>query len=246
MDATEFAARLERARARVAAACRRAGRDPAEVAIVAVAKNFGPQDVAVAAACGQTRIGESKVQEARQKIPLCPGGVEWHMVGHLQTNKARDAARLFGMIHSVDSERLLRALDAACGEAGVRMPVCLQVNVSGESSKFGLPPEDGPSALEACAGLACVEVVGLMTIPPFSRDAEEARPHFRRLRELRDRWRAAAGGELAHLSMGMSDDFEVAVEEGATLVRLGTALFGARNGRGAGARAAAESEATEQ
>jgi pyridoxal phosphate enzyme (YggS family) len=232
MDSAEFQRRLDEARGRIAAACGRAGRDPAQVAIVAVTKTFGPEHVSAAAECGQTLFGESRVQEARQKIPLCPGRLQWHMVGHLQRNKAREAAALFSMVHSADSVRLLEALDAACAEAGVRMPVCLEVNVSGESAKFGMPPAEAPAALAACRRLMNVDVAGLMTVPPFSADPLDARPFFRSLRELRDRWRLESGFALEHLSMGMSGDFEVAVEEGATMVRLGSALFGPREQAG--------------
>ena len=168
------------------------------------------------------------MQEARQKIPMCPGHLEWHLVGHLQTNKVKDAVRLFRMIHSVDSWKLLEAVDAASRAGGVTMPVCLEVNVSGERSKFGLAPESVPDVLERCNGLMNVEIAGLMTLPPFTEDPQEARPFFRRLRELRDQWRDRCGLPLQGLSMGMSHDFDVAVEEGATWIRVGTLLFGER------------------
>lgn len=173
-------------------------------------------------------FGESRVQEARQKIPLCPGGLTWHMIGHIQRNKARDVVRLFSVVHSVDSVRLLEALDAAAAAEGKTLPVFLEVNVSGEGSKFGLPPAEMPAVLERSATLMNLDVAGLMTIPPFTPDPEDARVHFARLRELRDEWRSASGFPLEELSMGMSHDFEVAIEEGATWVRLGTILFGAR------------------
>jgi len=223
-----FLERVNAVRARVTVACRRAGRDPCQVSIVAVSKTFGPEEVAAVAACGLNVFGESRVQEAAQKIPLCPGHLEWHMVGHLQRNKVRAAVRLFRMIHSVDSLRLLEAIDAACEEVGCRLPVLLEVNVSGESSKFGLAPADVPAVLERSSALMRVSIVGLMTIPPFTEDPEGARPYFRRLRELREAWRESSGFDLPELSMGMSHDFEVAVEEGATLVRIGTAIFGVR------------------
>jgi hypothetical protein len=194
---------------------------------VAVTKTFSPEDVAEAAAEGIRVVGESKVQEARQKIPLCPGGLEWHMIGHLQTNKVRECVRLFHMIHGVDSDRLLTAVDQGAGEAGVRMPVCLQVNLAAERSKFGMAPESLGRVLECSRGCANVDVVGLMVVPPFVTDPEDARVWFRGLRELRDEW-IGKGFGLRELSMGMSHDFEVAIEEGATLVRIGSALFGER------------------
>lgn len=220
--------KLEQVRSRIEAACARAGRAPSSVKIMAAVKTRSPQEVREAFECGLEHFGENKVQEARAKIPLCPSGLHWHMIGHLQSNKVKDTARLFEMVHSVDSIKLLRALDAACGEAGKEMPVCLEVNVSGESAKFGFAPEDVPAALEAANGLLRVRVAGLMTMPPFNPEPEASRKWFRKLRELRDKWSAESGFELAELSMGMSDDFEVAVEEGATWVRLGTILFGPR------------------
>jgi PLP dependent protein len=225
---SDFQERLAQTNLRLAEACQRAGRKPSEVRIVAVSKTVPPDDIRDAAECGQIVFGESKVQEARQKIPMCPGHLEWHMVGHLQQNKVRDAVRLFRMIHSVDSLRLLEAINAACETAGNRMPVLLEVNVSGERSKFGMPPEEGPAVLEKSGGLMNVDVVGLMTVPPVTEDPQEARPFFRQLREFRDKWQMLSGAVLPELSMGMSHDFEVAVEEGATMVRLGTVLFGER------------------
>ena len=223
-----FRERLEAVERRVAAACARSGRDPSEVTLVAVAKTFGPEDVAEAAACGVRVIGENRVQEARQKIPLCPGGLEWHFIGHLQRNKVREAVALFQALHAVDSSRLLDAVEEAAADAGVRIPVCLEVNVAGESSKFGVRPDELPDVVERGGALPHVGVVGLMTVPPFVKDPQDARRHFAALRELRDRCRASTGLELTELSMGMTHDFEIAVEEGATWVRLGTILFGDR------------------
>ncbi len=213
---------------RVGEACARAGRSVDDVTLVAVSKRHGPEAVYDAAQCGVRVFGESRVQEARQKIPQCPGGIDWHLIGHLQSNKVRDAVRLFQMMHAVDSVRLLEGLDAACAQFGVTMPVCLEVNVSGEGAKFGFAPDEVPGALEAATRLMRINVEGVMTIPPFDPDPEHARPYFRRLREWRDGWAAASGFPLRELSMGMSGDFEVAIEEGATFVRVGTALFGPR------------------
>jgi len=233
--AQTFAERLAAVRARVAAACARAGRAPEEVRILPVGKTHGPEVIAEAVEAGVTCIGENRVQEARQKAPLCPSGIEWHLIGHLQSNKVRPAVDLFCMMHAVDSLRLAQRIDAVCGEAGKTMPVCLQVNVSGEASKFGMPPEDVPGALESAGSLMNIDVVGLMTIPPFTPEPADARPFFRRLRELRDRSAAETGVMLPELSMGMSRDFEVAVEEGATVIRPGTVLFGKRGGQRGGA-----------
>jgi pyridoxal phosphate enzyme (YggS family) len=231
MSEDTFEQRLNGVRERVQAACDRSGRARDDVSIVVIAKNHGPERVREAADCGITIIGENRVQEAIHKQSMCPGGLEWHMVGHLQKNKVKHAVRVFRMIHSVDSTELLEVIDRACGEHGVVIPVCLQVNVSGEGSKFGMAPADGPGVLERCSSLMNVDVVGLMTIPPFLPDPEDARPYFAELRGLRDSWRDASGFDLEDLSMGMSGDFEVAIEEGATWVRLGTVLFGKR-GRG--------------
>lgn len=223
-----FADRYDAIRQRMAAACGRAGRDPSAVRMIAVSKTHGPERVAEAAAAGVTIFGENKVQEARAKIPLCPGHLVWHLVGHLQSNKAYAACELFDVVHSVDSLKLLQVIDRACDELGKTMKVLIEVNVSGEGSKFGAAPEAVPALLEAANSLTRVEVRGLMTMPPFMPEAEDARPHFRRLRELRDGWSETTGIPLDELSMGMSGDFEVAIEEGATWVRIGTALFGER------------------
>lgn len=219
---------LESVRLRIGQACARAGRLPESVSLCAVSKTHGPDAVGALAAAGQRVFGESRVQEAQQKIPLCPGRLEWHFIGHLQTNKVRQAVALFSTFHAVDSARLLEALHAAADAQGVRLRAFVEVNVSGERSKFGLAPEDVPALLARGASLPRVELAGLMTIPPFDPDPEQTRPYFARLRELRDRWAGETGLALTELSMGMSTDFEVAVEEGSTWVRVGTTLFGER------------------
>lgn len=168
------------------------------------------------------------MQEAAAKIPLCPSGISWHMVGHLQRNKAKHAIALFDVIHSVDSWRLLETIDRLAQEAGRRLDVFLEVNVSGERSKFGMRPEEVPGVLEQAGRLVAVNVVGLMTMPPFFEDPEKARPFFRKLREWRDTYRVQTGLSLDELSMGMTHDFEIAIEEGATWIRIGTAIFGER------------------
>jgi hypothetical protein len=225
-----LAARLAALRERIAAAARRAGRDPGEITLVGVSKRVPAERVAAAVAAGLRDVGESFVQEARAKIPEVAARVaerpRWHLVGRLQRNKARDAAALFDWVHGVDREDLARELDRRAAQAGRTLAVLLQVNLSGEAQKGGAAPDAVPGLLAACRALA---VRGLMTVPATAEDPEAARPAFARLRALRDALRAAPGGDgLVHLSMGMSHDFEVAVEEGATMVRVGTALFGAR------------------
>jgi len=225
---TEMVERVAAIQAHVAQACARAGRDPESVAIVAVSKKQPPEAIAAAAAAGLTVFGESRVQEAAQKIPQCPGRLEWHFIGHLQTNKVAAAVALFSTIHSVDSWRVLEAVEQAAVAAGVRVRAMLEVNVSGERSKFGLSPEEVPGVLERGAALTRVEVVGLMTVPPFEPDPEKVRPYFAALRQGRDRWARETGLALPELSMGMTGDYGVAIEEGATCVRIGTGIFGAR------------------
>lgn len=217
---------LEAVEARIAAACEKSGRRRSDVKLVAVSKTKPVEAVLEAAGAGQILFGENRVQEAQNKIPLCPGNLQWHLIGHLQSNKARIAASgLFRMIHSVDSERLIRLLDEY---AAVPLPVLIQVNVSGEGSKEGCTPQDAPALIEAANQCGKVEVHGLMTIPPFTPDPEKARLHFSNLRKLRDRLQQETGTPLPELSMGMSHDFEIAVEEGSTFVRVGSDIFGER------------------
>ncbi|NCD22252.1 MAG: YggS family pyridoxal phosphate-dependent enzyme [Spartobacteria bacterium] len=223
-----IAENLESVQARIAAACARAGRAPGAVRLLAVSKTYGPEAVREAAAAGQRLFGENRVQEAAAKIPECPGNLEWHLIGHLQSNKAALAARLFEWVHSVDSAKLLETLDRHAAEAGRTLRALVQVNVSGERAKSGLAPAAVPEVLALADRLRNVQIVGLMTIPPLAEDPEAARAHFRKLRELRDAWAAATGLDLAELSMGMTHDLEVAIEEGATFVRVGTGIFGAR------------------
>lgn len=220
--------RIERVQARIAAACRRSGRDPADVQLIAVSKTHPPAAVVEAARAGLTVFGENKVQEARAKMPECPSNLSWHLIGHLQRNKTAVAVELFDMIHSVDSLRLLETIDRACDEAGRTMKVLLEVNVSGEGTKFGLKPEEVAPVLAVAGSLRRVEIRGLMTMPPFFQDLELVRPHFRRLRELRDQLEKSTSVSLPELSMGMSHDFEIGIEEGAQWIRVGTALFGER------------------
>jgi len=223
-----LAENLEKIQQRIRAACGRAGRDPESVTLLAVTKSQPPEAVQEAARLGLTLFGENKVQEAKAKIPLCPGNLCWHFIGHLQSNKCRDAVDLFKMIQSVDSLSLAREIDKRAGQASKTMPVLLEVNVAGEASKFGYRPEQLLAELKALNALPRIEIHGLMTVPPWSAEPEKSRPHFHRLRELKERAEAVLGAPLPQLSMGMSGDFEIAIEEGATMVRIGTELFGLR------------------
>jgi hypothetical protein len=213
---------------RIARACARAGRDPASVTLLPVTKAQPPETINQAAKLGLTRFGENKVQEAKAKIPLCSSRLRWHMIGHLQTNKCRDAVELFEMIQSVDSLRLAQEINRHADQAGKSIPVLLEVNIAGEASKYGYRPQQLLSDLLRLKGLPQLEIQGLMTVPPWTPDAEKVRPQFRQMRELKDRCEQMLGTPLPCLSMGMSGDFEAAVEEGATMVRIGTALFGPR------------------
>jgi len=228
-----IATQLDDIRTRIRQAAERARRDPATVRLVAVSKTFPITDIREAYAAGQRDFGENRVQEAQGKIAAATdlSDIRWHLLGHLQSNKARRAGPAFAMIQSVDSVDLLRRLDAAAAEAGRAPELLIQVDLAGESTKFGLRPADVPLLFAAAAECRATRVVGLMTLPPFPENPEDARPYFRRLRELRDDWLAAGTPPpmLRELSMGMSGDFEVAVEEGATIVRVGTAIFGRRS-----------------
>jgi PLP dependent protein len=226
-----IAERLAGIRERMLRACARCGRDPAGVRLVAVSKTVEPERIRQALACGVTLLGENYIQEAREKIPLLDNPqISWHYIGHLQTNKAKYAAALFDMVHSLDSLPLAQALDREAGKSGRVLQVLVQVNVSGEQGKSGCGPGDAPGLIAAAASLQHLRVQGLMTMPPLAEDPEQSRPFFRALRLQRDdlaRHLPGCGG-LPELSMGMSADFEAAIEEGATLVRVGTLLFGDR------------------
>lgn len=228
MNDWSIAEQVEHVRERIAGACERSGRHPDEVRLLAVSKTHGPERVEEAREAGLTLFGENRVQEAQAKIPRCPPGIEWHLIGHLQRNKARLAVHLFDTIHSLDSERIIDAVAQAAEAEGKRLPVLLEVNVSGEAAKFGWSPDDVPGAIEQVNHSSCLELQGLMTMPPIAEDPEKVRGYFTGLRNLRDRWEQETGTPLPELSMGMSHDFEVAVEEGATIVRLGSVLFGRR------------------
>jgi pyridoxal phosphate enzyme (YggS family) len=211
--------------ARIEAAAGRAGRNVADIQLVAVSKTHPPEVVAEAVAEGLTVFGESRIQEAKAKIPELPGKLEWHFIGHLQTNKAREAVELFHTVQSVDSVRLARELDQCAERASRRLAVLLECNVSGERTKFGFKPDEIMAALAELNSLPRLEIQGLMTMAPFFENPQEARPTFRALRELRDQLQQRHGIPLPELSMGMTNDFEAAIEEGATMVRIGTAIF---------------------
>ncbi len=214
---------------RIRAAAARAGRDPASVTLVAVSKTVPVEVIREALDAGVTILGENRVQEARDKMALLPGRATWHLVGHLQTNKARLAVQLFELIHSLDSLRLAEALDRHGEGEGKVVRCLLEVNLGGEESKSGATEEGASPLLEAASRLAHLRIEGLMSVPPFLPDPQQVRPFFRRLRTLRDKLEGE-GFRLPELSMGMSHDFEVAIEEGATMVRIGTAIFGPRPG----------------
>lgn len=229
-----LAENLREVRSRIDAAARRAGRDASDVRLIAVSKTFGIEHVRAARAAGQVDFGENKVQEALQKIAAgADSDLQWHLIGHLQSNKAKKVVGPFCCIHSVDSVDLLRRLDAAAVEQGERPDVLVQVDLAGEATKFGAPEPDARAIVDAALEARAVVLAGLMILPPWSENPEQTRPWFVRLRELRDRWIAGGvpAGALRHLSMGMTHDYEAAVEEGATLVRVGTAIFGKRTVR---------------
>lgn len=215
-------------RSRIEDACHRAGRSPAEVALMAVSKGQPPEAVRQAAESGLTLFGENKVQEGKVKISLCPGRLHWHLIGHLQTNKCRDAVHCFEMIQSVDSLRLAEELQSRAEQAAKHLPVLLEVNVGGESTKFGYQPELLLKELPVINAFTRLEIHGLMAIPPWSPDPERVRPMFRQVHNLKLKCEDILGAPMPQLSMGMSGDFEVAIEEGSTMVRIGTALFGER------------------
>jgi hypothetical protein len=216
---------------RIRKAALRSGRDPAGIRLVAVSKTVAAENIQGAIAAGITILGENYVQEARDKIARVERQVAWHFIGHLQSNKAKYAVELFSMVHSVDRLSLAEALDQEAHKQGKILPVLIQVNISGEESKSGINPQGALQLLERIAGLPHLSVQGLMTMPPWFDDPEDARPYFISLRKLRDELvsKKIPGVSLPELSMGMSGDFEVAIEEGATLVRIGTAIFGPRN-----------------
>jgi pyridoxal phosphate enzyme (YggS family) len=226
-----IAENLELVRAQIAAAANKSGRVAEDVNLVAISKTHDADRVREAIEAGQPLFGESRVQEARLKIPLLPGNLRWHFVGHLQKNKIRYALPLFEMFHSIDSLGLAEQMNRMADEEGMHPRVLLEVNVSGEGSKFGFKPKTLTAEMELLLALPRLSIEGLMTIPPLAEEAEASRKYFVQLRELRDALQKECDLKLPHLSMGMTNDFPIAVEEGATLVRVGTAIFGERKTR---------------
>ena len=226
-----IAERLQHVRQRLHQAAVGAGRSPSSVRLVAVSKTFPTSAIREAYQAGQRDFGENRVQEGLQKTrDTADLSIRWHLLGHLQTNKARKAGQAFAVVQSVDSVELLKKLDEAAGETGRTLDLLIQVDLAKEATKFGAPPEQVPRILDAASACRAARVVGLMTLPPVPDSPEDARPWFTRLRDLRDEWVTAGVPPtmLAELSMGMSGDFEVAVQEGATVVRVGSAIFGSR------------------
>ena len=220
--------RLDEIRSRIATAAGKAGREPESVGLVAVSKTHPAEAVREALEAGQTVFGENRVQELLTKAPFLPGAVRWHLIGHLQKNKIRKVLPAVELIHGVDTVELAQEIDRIGAELGLFPRVLLEVNVSGEGTKFGFKPETLRREMAELLALPRVQVEGLMTIAPYADEAEAARPFFIRLRELRDEISTQSATPLPTLSMGMSGDFEVAIEEGSTLVRVGTAIFGER------------------
>jgi pyridoxal phosphate enzyme (YggS family) len=227
-SADDIAANLEQVLSRITAAAEKAGRAPGEVQLIAVSKKQEAEKIRAVFDAGQPVFGESRVQEARAKIPLLPSAVRWQFIGHLQKNKIRHALPLFDLFHSVDSLALAQDIDRIAAEEGLRPRVLLEVNVAGEGSKFGFALDKLREEMEALLHLGRLDIEGLMTIPPLAPDPEETRPYFIALRDLRDDLQREFNVPLPQLSMGMSNDYPVAIEEGATFVRVGTAIFGER------------------
>ena len=225
---SQIAENLEFIRQRIAAAAERNGRSAKEVKLVAVSKTYLPEVIREAVEAGQQCFGENRVQDALPKIDALPPDLEWHLIGHLQTNKVRKVIGRFALFHGVDNTALALQMNRIAGEFGVTASILLEVNVSGEESKFGFTPSALPAALEELLPLPHLRVEGLMTMAPYSENPDCARPVFEGLRKLRDALSAASGHPLKELSMGMSGDFEQGIEEGATIVRIGSAIFGTR------------------
>lgn len=228
---TQIATNVAAIKQRIAAAASRAGRAPETIRLMAVSKTVEPARIRQAIEAGMTLFGENYVQEAREKIPDVGHTVEWHMIGHLQTNKVKYVVNLFDWIHSVDRLELASELDKRAGQNNRRLNVLIEVNVSGEESKSGAEASQALELVRQISLLPHLSVRGLMTMPPYSDDPENSRPYFKALHKLRDEISAAAipNIQMDELSMGMTDDFEVAIEEGATIIRVGRAIFGARS-----------------
>lgn len=221
--------RIDAIHAGMQAACDRSGRSIADVQLIAVSKTYSAQYIRGAMDCGQTLFGESRIQEAEAKIGMLPSQAQWHLIGHLQTNKAKKAVRLFSVIHSVDSLHLLQEIEKCAAQAGRTIGIFIEVNISGEASKHGVVPEAAADLVLQANDMLHLDIKGLMTVPPWSDDRDKIRPHFHNLRLLRDEIVAQTSIPLPDLSMGMSHDYDLAIEEGATYIRVGTAIFGERH-----------------
>jgi pyridoxal phosphate enzyme (YggS family) len=226
---TSIAENLERVREQIAQAAAKAGRAGSDIELVAISKTHEAGKVREAYEAGQSLFGESRVQEARAKIPELPSTIHWHFVGHLQKNKIRHGLPLFELVHSVDSLALAEDVNRIAEDEGLHPRALLEVNAGGEASKFGFEPDRLRQEMESLLGLPRLSIEGLMCIPPLAKEPEASRKYFVQLRELRDGLEKEFNLKLAHLSMGMTNDFSIAIEEGATLVRVGTAIFGERS-----------------
>ena len=224
----ELDERLQHIRDRMFAACELAKRNPSEVMLLPVSKNHTADAVRELTYHKCRVFGENRVQEAKLKISVCPSNIEWHLIGHLQSNKCRDAVKYFSMIQSVDRMSIAEEINKHANNAAKDMAILIEVNVAGEASKHGFKPEELIEQLDAINNLPRLEIHGLMTIAPWTSDPEKVRPVFRRLRKIKEECEQILGAPMQHLSMGMSGDFEVAIEEGATIIRIGSALFGPR------------------
>lgn len=225
---SEFSLRLEEVTARIAVAAVKSRRTEKEVRLIGASKTVTPERLRMAYEAGLSVFGENRIQEGKIKVPAMPSACEWHFIGGLQTNKAKDAVRLFSWIQSVDRADLVSELEQRAAQSGARLKVLIEVNIAGESSKHGASPAEARTLVELANAQPHLEVHGFMTVAPFFEDLEKVRPFFVRMREVRDTIASDTGLHLPELSMGMSHDFETAIEEGATMVRVGTALFGAR------------------
>lgn len=228
LKAMSLSENIDHIQQRITNACQRAGRDASDVRLMAVSKKHPPSTIHEAADLGLNLFGENRIQEAKIKLPQCPQNAEYHFIGHLQSNKARDAVRLFHMIHGVDSVPLALEIDKQAEKLAKQIPILLEVNTAGEASKFGFTPESVLECINELSDLNRVEVHGFMGMAPISSDPERIRPVFQKLDQVRQACQDIVGIPFPVLSMGMSQDFEVAIEEGSTIVRLGTAIFGKR------------------
>lgn len=226
---SDIESNLEQIYEQVELAARKCGRNPEEIQLLAVSKTFSSSEIDEAYRWGQRLFGENRVQEAQEKIAtLHDHEIEWHLIGHLQSNKARLAAQLFDVVQSVDSEKIAARLNRICQDLDKKLRVSIQVNLAGESQKSGVPPEDLQPLIDKLDTMESLELEGLMTLPPYEEDPECTRPYFRRLYDLFEKINGGRSRPLTTLSMGMSHDFRIAIEEGATMVRIGTSIFGRR------------------